>query len=102
MSEPFRWDLEHISQKCGKYWQSVVLFGLPFIVLYRGIDYAIFYIIAKRIDLPYPWRHVLAMDIPLMFVVSAIWWGLMRQLVAWKRKNQGNNSSSNPGRLPRF
>lgn len=60
MSDSFRWDLEHISLKCAHYWQSVLLFGLPVTILYRGIDYAFFRIIAGKPGVLYPWRLALA------------------------------------------
>lgn len=86
------WDLDHLSLKCSNYWQSVLRFGLPFIILYRGIDYAIFRTITQRLG-AYPWRTTIAMDVLLMFFVSAVWWGLMRQLVAWRRKSQDERST---------
>jgi hypothetical protein len=78
--------LEQISIRCATYWQSVLRFGLPFIVLYRGIDYGIFRIITEKAGLVYPWRAVATTDVPLMLLVSAIWWALMRQVASWKRK----------------
>jgi hypothetical protein len=97
MHNSSRWDLEHVSLKCANYWQSVLRFGLPFIILYRGIDYAGFRMTTHRVGVSYPWRTtVIAMDIALVFFVSAIWWGLMRQLVAWKRKSQEAGPPSTP------
>lgn len=93
MGKPPTWTLEKISLKCSNYWQSVLLFGLPLIVLYRGIDYAIFRITIDKAGLPYPWRVTATMDVLLMFLVSAIWWGLMRQIAGSRRKNQEGNGS---------
>jgi len=90
MQRPRTWTLEQISLRCSSYWQSVLRFGLPATVLYRGIDYAAFRIITGKPRLLYPsWRAVAIMDISLMLLLSAIWWGLMRQIAASKRKNQG-------------
>ncbi len=83
------WSLEQISLKCASYWQSVLLFGVPVTILYRGTDYAIFRMITGKAGLLYPWRVTATMDVILVFLLSAIWWGLMRQIAAWKRKNQG-------------
>jgi hypothetical protein len=88
MPAPFIWDLDHVSRKCANYWQSVLLFGLPLTVLYASIDYAAFRVTAGRLGLQYPWRVEAIGDVGLMFLASTIWWGLMRQLVAWKRKSQ--------------
>jgi hypothetical protein len=95
MRGSFRWDLEHISSKCASYWQSVLLVGLPFTILYRGTDYVIFRIITgNAASSLYPWRAAIAMDVPVMLLVSAIWWCLMRQLAAWRHKYEGGGSSS--------
>jgi hypothetical protein len=91
MQKPPKWTLEQMSLRCLSYWQSVLRFGLPFIILYRGTDYASFRIISGNVGLRYPWRLAAAMDIPVMLLASAIWWGLMRQIAAWKRKNNGSN-----------
>jgi hypothetical protein len=88
MHKPLTWSLGKISLKCSHYWQSVLLFGLPVTVLYRGIDYAIFRLTAEKAGLLYPWSVAATMDVPLMLLVSAIWWGLMRQIAAWKRKDK--------------
>jgi hypothetical protein len=91
------WNLENISQKCSKYWRSVLLFGLPFTAIYRGIDYLIFRITTQNSPLVYPWFATVKMDILLIFLVSFIWWALMRQLVIWKRKYQaGGQYGSGP------
>lgn len=82
-----RWDLDHLSVKCSSYWQSLLRFGLPFIILYRGIDYTVFRTITHKPG-AYPWETTVAMDVPLMFFVAAVWWGLMRQLAAWKRRSE--------------
>src|SRR5437588_7504231 len=90
MHKPHTLALEQIILMCSSYWQSVLRFGLPATVLYRGIDYAAFRIITGKPRLLYPsWRAVAIMDISLMLLLSAIWWGLMRQIAASKRKNQG-------------
>jgi hypothetical protein len=96
MHEPSTWNLEHVSLKCASFWQSVLRFGLPCIILYRGIDYASFRMITGKAGLLYPWHVAAIMDVPLMFLVSAIWWGLMRQIAAWKQKNQVGGPAGAP------
>jgi hypothetical protein len=80
--------LDNISMKCSSYWRSVLFFGLPLTIVYRGIDYLIFWFPTQNSPLAYPWRATLKWDIFLVFVASFIWWALMRQLVAWKEKYQ--------------
>ena len=87
MHTPFGLNLADISLKCANYWQSVLRFGLPFIVLYRGIDYLLFRVTAGNIGLRYHWPLALIMDVPVMLFVSTLWWGLMREIAAWKQKN---------------
>jgi hypothetical protein len=74
--------------KCANYWQSVLRFGLPFVLLYRGIDYAVFRLTAKGTALRYPWRFDFATDLLVMFIVATLWWLLMREIAAWKVKNE--------------
>ena len=74
------------SAKGANYWQCVLRFGLPFTIIYQGIDYAIFRIV--DVGIQYPWRVKVAMDIPFMFFMATLWWGLMRQLAIWKQKSQ--------------
>jgi hypothetical protein len=83
-----RWDLGSVSIKCANYWQSVLLFGVPFTVLNNSTDYLIFRLTAGKAAVHYPWRVHLLGDVALMFLASTIWWGLMRQLVSWKQKSQ--------------
>jgi hypothetical protein len=87
------WNLEGISHKCSSYWRSVLFFGLPFTILYRGIDYLIFCITTQNSRFVYPWSATLKWDIFLLFVASFIWWALMRQLVSWKRKYYAGNQT---------
>ena len=88
MPEPFTRKLAQGSLKCANYWQSLLRFGLPVMILYRGIDYAAFRIIASNVGLRYPWRPAVIMDVPVMFLISTVWWWLMREIAAWKQKNQ--------------
>jgi hypothetical protein len=88
MPERFTWSLTELCSKCSNYWQSVVRFGLPFAVLYGGINYAAFRMSVGNAGLRFPWRVETMMDAAVMFLASTIWWGLMRQLAGWKRKNQ--------------
>ena len=78
--------LDKMSAKGANYGQCVLGFGLPFIIIYQAIDYAIFSIIG--VGIPYAWRIKVAMDIPYMLFVSALWWGLRRRPAIWKQKIQ--------------
>lgn len=90
--------LDLLSRKCSNYWLSILLFGLPFIVVYRGIDYLVFRVSTHGSEFGYPWRSTVKWDVLLVFLVSFIWWALMRQLQTWKQKYQaigeGPNSRS--------
>jgi hypothetical protein len=97
MAKSPTWNLEGISRKCSSYWGSALFLGLPFTFLYRGIDYLIFCITTQSSRFAYLWSATLKWDIFLLFVVSFIWWGLMRQLVAWKRKYYAENQTPGSG-----
>lgn len=84
------------SLRCANYWQSVLRFGLPWVILYRGMDYAGFRITTGNTGLPYPWRVAAITDIPVMFLVSTLWWALMREIAAWQRKNQQAGGAGGP------
>lgn len=90
MNEPIkRFTLEYQSLKCAKYWQSVLRFGLPFIVLYRGSSYLVFRIAARNSGLRYPWSlERILTDVTLALLVSFFWWFFMRELASAKRKMQ--------------
>jgi hypothetical protein len=49
-----RWTLDRLSLKCTNYWQSVLRFGLPVVILYRGTDYVGFHMTAGNVGLRYP------------------------------------------------
>jgi hypothetical protein len=73
--------------------KAVLCFGLPWAILYRGINYFIFRMAAGDSGLHYPWLLYVGIDIPIMLGVSALWWLL------WKRRaggahNQADNSRS--------
>jgi hypothetical protein len=89
MREPFAVKLaeSRACRRCASYWQSVLRFGLPFVVLFQGIDYLISRVTGK----PWmwgPWWLMIAMSAVAMFVASAVWWAFMREIAIWKRKNQ--------------
>jgi len=88
MSEPFTEKLARASLKCATFWQSVLRFGLPLVLLSRLEDYVGFRISAGRTGLSYPWGFHVMLDLAVMFFVSALWWWLMRELIALKRKNE--------------
>ncbi len=88
MPERHNLSLEQLSLKYASYWQSVLRFGLPFTILYVVVNYAVFRAAIGNVGLPYPWRSVAIPDVAYMFLASTVWWGLMRQIANWKRKNQ--------------
>jgi len=57
-------------------------------LLYRVIDYTVFRMTAGKVGLQYPWRFEVMMDVAVMFLVSTVWWWLMREVAVWKQKNQ--------------
>jgi len=74
------------SLKCASYWQSMLRFGLPWTITYRGIHYLMFRLAGGDSLGHYPWLFFLPLDIFVMFVMSTVWWGFMREIVSWKRK----------------
>jgi hypothetical protein len=93
MRERYIWNLDLLSLKCANYWQSVLRFGLPVVILYRGSDYALFRMTARAVGVPYPWRVAAVTDIPLVFLMSTLWWWVIREIVSLKRKNQQREQS---------
>jgi hypothetical protein len=77
------------SLKCASYWQSVLRFGLPWIVGYRIIHYTVFRIYGGNASkyFSYPWSYVLRVDFVALLIVSTVWWGFMRQIASWKPKD---------------
>jgi hypothetical protein len=88
MRERYIWSFGPLSVKCTTYWQSVLRFGLPSTILYFGVDYAGFRITAGNAGLHYPWRSVAISDVAYLFILSTLWWALMRHLATLKRKSQ--------------
>lgn len=74
--------------KPASYWQSLLCFGLPCIVLYGLVNYVIFRLATCNVGLRYPWRSVIVPDLAFMLLVTTVWWILMRQLASWKRKSE--------------
>jgi hypothetical protein len=80
--------LDKMSPKFVNYWQSVLWFGLPFIILYQGVDYAIFRITVDNAPVRYPWWIKVGTDVPYMFLVSTLWWAFMRRVATLKTRIQ--------------
>ena len=74
--------------KCVNFWQAVLRFGLPFIILFRGIDYMFFRVARGNAPLPYPWGFDLATDSLVTLFVSVLWWLYAREVAALRRKNE--------------
>ncbi|HXU19462.1 MAG TPA: hypothetical protein VN788_02650 [Verrucomicrobiae bacterium] len=75
------------SELCSKYssfWQSLLRFGLPFILIYYLVNYIIFRVTLKNTGLQYPWKSAVIPDVFFMFLVSAVWWIVMRQFAGRK------------------
>ena len=83
--------------KCANYLQCVLRYGLPFITVYSALNYALFRLGAGNSKLDYPWRAVILPNIAFMFLVSFLWWLLMRQLAIWKKKLQSGPRPDGPG-----
>jgi hypothetical protein len=88
MSEPFTKKLARGSLKCASYWQSVLRFGLPLVILFQGTDYAAFRMTLGKTGLRYHWGTSLVMDVAFVFLAPTPWWWLMREIAAWKQRNQ--------------
>ncbi len=65
-------------KKTTNYWQAVLRVGLPIITLYRASHYLAFFITMGTVTLHYPWRFAVIMDVITIFVLSTLWWSLMR------------------------
>jgi hypothetical protein len=68
------------SARWSNYWKSVLCVGLPFMLLYRVTDYLIFRTVRGNVGMPYSWWPVLIMDVPILFVVSSLWWLYWREI----------------------
>lgn len=66
--------------------QSIIRFGIPWVIFYHGISYILFRLGVDDSGLHYPWWFLLSIDIPVTLLVSAICWLLMRQLADRKRR----------------
>jgi hypothetical protein len=90
MSEPFTAGLVRGSLRCANYWQAVLRFGLPCVLLYRLIDYALFRATLGSHGLRYPWRPLDAVaDLLFVFLLSTPWWWLTREIAAWRARAGG-------------
>jgi Zn-dependent protease len=65
---------EQASKKTAGYWHVVRRFGLPFGLVFLGIDYVVFRMASHGPR--YPWGSHLVEDVLMMFVVSTLWWWL--------------------------
>jgi len=89
MREPSARRLAERCVKCTSYWQAVIRFGLPCVILYRGIDYLVFRVTTSGVRLRYPWGlESTLLDVILVFLLSTVWWWLTREIVAWQQKKQ--------------
>ncbi len=103
MREPFSIKLAESSAclKCANYRQSVLRFGLPFIVLYHGLDYLVFRITTGNAGLRYPWRFAVIMSVPVMFIASTGGGSLcVRSQLGSERISSSSGQSLNAGALP--
>lgn len=92
MSEPFTQKLAEsaICLKCANYWQSLLRFGVPFFILYNLVDY-IWFRFTTEGALGYPWDFQIAVAAFAALVASTIWWLIMREIAALRRKTQRGN-----------
>jgi hypothetical protein len=91
MHEPLKWKLAGGSPRGPSLWQSVLRFGLPFILLFHVIGYAISRMNRDRSTwLLHPWWLEIIGDVFLLFFVSAFWRRIVRESGTWKdKKRQG-------------
>ncbi len=79
-------------KKTTNYWQAVLRVGLPIIALYRGTDYLIFRVLkGNLVRLQYPWRFSVIMDVITIFILSTLWWSLMRSGFGKHRRADSTN-----------
>ena len=73
----------------GNYWRSVFRFGLPCTATFDLIDYLMFRLSASDTGIRYHWGLTLLLNIPVMFIVSAVWLTAMHEIASRRRKNPG-------------
>ena len=78
MSERRKLSFTELCVKYGSFRRSVLRFGLPFIVIYYIVNYIIFRAAKGNAGVRYPWERVIIPDLLYLFLVSALWWILMR------------------------
>lgn len=77
-----------VVDKFANFWQCVLRFGIPLAIMFVGTDYAVFRMGTGNSGLKYNWELTIEAIIPVIFVVSTLWWLLMREIAAWRRKNR--------------
>ena len=60
--------------------RSLVTFGIPWVILYRSIDYVIFRI-ENHAAVRYPWGFSILLDIPIALIAATLWWLFMCRLM---------------------
>jgi hypothetical protein len=90
MHKPLTWKLGECDfvLKHARYWQSVLRFGVPVVVLYQAMSYSAFWLSTRHSGLHYPWKLELVLSVPVVFFISTLWWLLMREIAAWKLRNR--------------
>ena len=78
----------NIPFKFAKFHQSLLRFGLPWAGLFIALDYGSFLATSGHGRMHYPWLSTLILLVPSVLGASAVWWLIMREIAAWKRKNQ--------------
>jgi hypothetical protein len=79
-------------KKTTNYWQAVLRVGLPIIALYRGTHYLIFRIEKGNLaGLQYPWQFAVIMDVITVFILSTLWWSIMRSVFGKPRRANNTN-----------
>lgn len=81
-------------KKTTSYWQAVLRVGVPIIIAYRATNYLIFYVEkGAALKLHYPWRFALIMDVITVFILSTLWWSLMRSVFGMHRRGENTNEA---------
>ncbi len=65
-----------MNERTNGYWRILLRFGLPFVVLFHLTDYLIFG--RDGLSGNHSWRLSLAIDIPVLFAVSALLYTWLR------------------------
>jgi hypothetical protein len=76
----------HWCLRGANYWQAVICFGLPIVVIFRLFNYLMFSALHAGHGGRYPALSILKVDVPAVFILSTVWWAFMRFIASRKRE----------------